>query len=218
MISYPVVHDVLARFRVGQPVLIVDDEREKEGDVAVAAEHITPAAIAFMATYARGLICVPMLGERLDELKIPLMVVDSPIDRAQAAFTVSVDARAGTTTGISAHDRARTIQALIDPCTRPGDLVRPGHVFPLRYAEGGVLRRAGHTEAAVDLAHLAGLYPAAAICEVMNDDGSMARAPELAQFARRHGMAEIRLAEIVEYRRRTEPSAWRPLAVAQPAG
>ena len=217
MISFSAVHDVLASFRLGQPVLIVDDEREKEGDVAVAAEYVTSAVVAFMATFARGLVCVPMLGARLDELEIPLMV-NRPVDSSSAAFTVSVDARAGTTTGISAHDRARTVQALIDPRARPDDLVRPGHIFPLRYADGGVLRRPGHTEAAVDLARLAGLYPAAVICEVMNDDGSMAGAPELAQFSRRHGMAEIRLSEIVEYRRRTEAPPVLPGILARPAG
>src|SRR3712207_1970012 len=154
-------------------VLIVDDEdRENEGDLAVAAEHVTPDAINFMAAHGRGLICMPMLGKRLDELQLPLMVVRNVPSQA-TAFTISVDAKHGVSTGISAHDRYITVKALIDPATTPDDLVRPGHLFPLRYAEGGVLRRAGHTEASVDLAKLAGLYPSAVICEVMNADGSM---------------------------------------------
>lgn len=203
MVSFSAVHDVLARFRIGRPVLIVDEERENEGDVAVAAEHVTPEIIAFMATFARGLICMPMTGERLDELDVPLMV-ESSAGIESTAFTVSVDARRGTTTGISAYDRAATVRALIDPFTRPSDLVRPGHLFPLRAAAGGVLRRQGHTEAAVDLARLAGLYPAATICEVMNDDGTMAAADQLTTFARRHDLLTIRLSDIVEYRLQTE--------------
>jgi 3,4-dihydroxy 2-butanone 4-phosphate synthase/GTP cyclohydrolase II len=203
MVSFGAVHDVLASFRIGSPVLIVDEERENEGDVAVAAEHVTPAVITFMATFARGLVCMPMTGERLDELEIPLMVEGS-VGIESTAFTVSVDARAGTTTGISAYDRAATVRTLIDPFTRPSDLVRPGHLFPLRGAQGGVLRRQGHTEAAIDLARLAGLYPAATICEVMNDDGTMAAADQLTAFARRHSLLTIRLSDIVDYRLQTE--------------
>ena len=178
-------------------VLIVDDpEREDEGDLAIAAEHATAEAIAFMARHARGLICMPMLGSRLDELGIPLM---APGRNGTTAFTVSVDARCGTTTGISAADRARTVQALVDPKSRPCDLVRPGHLFPLRYTEGGVLVRRGHTEASVDLCRLAGLYPAAVICEVMNEDGTMARGRELEAFACKHGVPVVSVAQIAEY-------------------
>src|SRR3712207_3641323 len=185
-------------------VLIVDDEdRENEGDLAVAAEHVTPDAINFMAAHGRGLICMPMLGKRLDELQLPLMVVRNVPSQA-TAFTISVDAKQGVSTGISAHDRYLTVKALIDPGTTPDDLVRPGHLFPLRYAEGGVLRRAGHTEASVDLARLAGLYPAAVICEVMAENGSMARLEELLRFAKRHDIKIITVAQLVEYRRRTE--------------
>jgi 3,4-dihydroxy 2-butanone 4-phosphate synthase/GTP cyclohydrolase II len=191
-------------FRMGRTVLIVDDEdRENEGDLAVAAQFATPEAINFMAAYGRGLICIPMLGERLDRLQIPLMV--SPNGPSQStAFTVSVDARKGISTGISAYDRYLTVQALIDPKSTPDDVVRPGHLFPLRYAEGGVLRRAGHTEASLDLSRLAGLYPSAVICEVMNEDGTMARLPDLLSFAKTHGIKIFTVAQLVEYRRRTE--------------
>jgi 3,4-dihydroxy 2-butanone 4-phosphate synthase/GTP cyclohydrolase II len=198
------VPEAIADFRVGKIVLIVDDEdRENEGDLAIAAEHATPEAINFMAQHGRGLICMPMLGKRLDELQIPLMVIRNGPSQA-TAFTVSVDARHGVTTGISAHDRYLTVKALIDPETRPDDIVRPGHLFPLRYAEGGVLRRAGHTEASVDLAQLAGLYPAAVICEVMKEDGSMARLADLVKFAQQHRIKIFTVAQLVEYRRRTE--------------
>jgi len=185
-------------------VLIVDDEdRENEGDLAVAAQFATPEAINFMAQHGRGLVCMPMLGERLDQLQIPLMVARDGASQA-TAFTVSVDARTGITTGISAYDRYLTVQALIDPKTTPEDVVRPGHLFPLRYAEGGVLRRAGHTEASVDLAKMAGLYPSAVICEVMNADGSMARLGDLVSFATEHKIKMFTVAQLVEYRRRTE--------------
>jgi 3,4-dihydroxy 2-butanone 4-phosphate synthase/GTP cyclohydrolase II len=185
-------------------VLIVDDEdRENEGDLAVAAQFATPEAINFMAAHGRGLICMPMLGERLDELQIPLMVARNGPSQS-TAFTVSVDARAGVTTGISAFDRYLTVRALIDPKATPDDIVRPGHLFPLRYAEGGVLRRPGHTEASIDLAKMAGLYPAAVICEVMNVDGSMARLADLVGFARDHGIKMLTVAQLVEYRRQTE--------------
>jgi 3,4-dihydroxy 2-butanone 4-phosphate synthase / GTP cyclohydrolase II len=198
------IPDAIADYRAGRMVLIVDDEdRENEGDLAIAAEHATPEVINFMAAHGRGLICMPMLGKRLDELQIPLMVVRNVPTQA-TAFTVSVDAREGITTGISAYDRCLTVRALIDPTTTPDDVVRPGHLFPLRYAEGGVLRRAGHTEASVDLARLAGLYPAAVICEVMDDNGQMARLEELVRFADRHAIKVITVAQLVEYRRRTE--------------
>ncbi len=194
----------IADFKVGKMVLIVDDEdRENEGDLAIAAEHVTAGAINFMATHGRGLICMPMLGKRLDELQIPLMVIRNVPNQA-TAFTVPVDAQRGVTTGISAHDRYLTVKTLIDPTSTPEDLVRPGHLFPLRYAEGGVLRRAGHTEASVDLARLAGLYPASVICEVLNDDGTMARRSDLIRFAERHGVNIFTVAQLVEYRRRTE--------------
>jgi 3,4-dihydroxy 2-butanone 4-phosphate synthase/GTP cyclohydrolase II len=198
------ISEAIADFRAGKTVLIVDDEdRENEGDLAVAAEHATPEVINFMAAHGRGLICMPMLGKRLDELQLPLMVVRNVPSQA-TAFTISVDAKQGVSTGISAHDRYLTVKALIDPATTPDDLVRPGHLFPLRYAEGGVLRRAGHTEASVDLARLAGLYPAAVICEVMAENGSMARLEELLRFAKRHDIKIITVAQLVEYRRRTE--------------
>jgi 3,4-dihydroxy 2-butanone 4-phosphate synthase / GTP cyclohydrolase II len=198
------IPEAIADFRAGKMVLIVDDEdRENEGDLAIAAEFVTPEAINFMAAHGRGLICMPMLGKRLDELQIPLMVVRNGPSQA-TAFTVSVDAKQGVSTGISAHDRYLTVKALIDPKSKPDDIVRPGHLFPLRYAEGGVLRRAGHTEASVDLARMAGLYPSAVICEVMNDDGTMARLADLVRFARSNNIKIFTVAQLVEYRRRTE--------------
>lgn len=189
--------------RAGRFVIVVDDEaRENEGDLVIAAEFATPAAINFMAREGRGLICAAMTGARLDELGIPLMV---PPERNRSgfgtAFTISVEARVGVTTGISAHDRARTIAVLIDPASRPDDLVMPGHVFPLRARAGGVLERAGQTEAAVDLARLAGLAPAAVICEIMADDGTMARRPELEVFAARHDLRIVSVADLIAYRR-----------------
>ena len=202
--SFCSIEDAIEEYRQGKMVLIVDDEdRENEGDLAMAAEHATPDAINFMAAHGRGLICMPMLGERLDELQIPLMVERNSLSQA-TAFTVSVDARDGVSTGISAHDRYLTVRALIDPDTRPEQLVQPGHLFPLRYAEGGVLRRAGHTEASVDMSKLAGLDPSAVICEVMNDDGSMARLPDLLRFAATHDIKVFTVAQLVEYRRRHE--------------
>ena len=184
----------------GKMVLIVDDEdRENEGDLVMAAERVTPKAINFIVTHGRGLVCVPMMAERLKELRIPLMVPDNT-SRLTTAFTVSVDALHGTTTGISAHDRSTTIKTLIDPEARPDDLARPGHIFPLRYADGGVLARAGHTEATVDLARLAGLYPAGVLCEVMDEDGSMARMPYLTEFAEKHDVAMVSVADIISYR------------------
>ena len=198
------VEDAVADFREGRFVIIVDDEsRENEGDLAIAADKVTPEAINFMARHGRGLICLPILGKRLDELQIPMMVQDNT-SRFGTAFTVSVEARRGVTTGISAADRATTIKTIIDPNTRPHDLVRPGHMFPLRAVEGGVFARAGQTEASVDLAKLAGLYPAAVICEIMNDDGTMARRPQLERFAAEHGIKILAVADLIAYRRRHE--------------
>ena len=194
-------------------VVVVDDEgRENEGDLTIAAEKITPAAINFMATHGRGLICMPMTGARLDELEIPLQV-DRNTTPMHTAFTVSIEARRGVSSGISAADRAATIRAAIDPKTKPVDLARPGHMFPLRARDGGVLVRAGHTEAAVDLARIAGLYPAGVICEIMSKDGTMARVPELTKFARKHKLLMITVADLIRYRMRTE-STVRLAAVA----
>jgi 3,4-dihydroxy 2-butanone 4-phosphate synthase/GTP cyclohydrolase II len=198
------IQEAIEDYRRGKFVIIVDDEdRENEGDLCIAAQFCDKDAINFMATHGRGWICVPLTGERLDELKIPLMVAENS-SRFGTAFTVTVEAKRGVTTGISAADRATTIRTLIDPLTRPEDLARPGHVQPLRYAEGGVLRRAGQTEASIDLAILAGLYPAAVICEIMRDDGEMARMPDLEVFAERHGLKIISVAQLIRYRRQYE--------------
>jgi len=203
MFKFNTIEEAISDIREGKMVILVGDEdRENEGDVIVAAEKATPEIINFMATYARGLICVPMTGERLDELEIQPMVLDNT-DNHETAFTVSVDYKT-TTTGISAHERAATIAALLSPEAKPSDFRKPGHIFPLRYKEGGVLRRAGHTEGSIDLARLAGLYPAAVICEIMNDDGTMARVPELMDFAEKHGLKIVTIADLIEYRRRTE--------------
>jgi 3,4-dihydroxy 2-butanone 4-phosphate synthase/GTP cyclohydrolase II len=205
-IRFDAIADALAAIRNGESIVVVDDEnRENEGDLICAAQFATPEQINFMATEARGLICLAMEGERLDVLDLPLMV-DRNTDENQTAFTVSVDAgpENGVTTGISAEDRARTIQVAIHPHTRPSDLRRPGHIFPLRARQGGVLKRAGHTEAAVDLARLSGLYPAGVICEIQNQDGSMARLPQLAAYARRHGLRLISIADLIRYRLDTE--------------
>ena len=198
------VEDAIAAIRAGKMVIVVDDEnRENEGDLTVAAEKITPEVINFMARHARGLICLAMTPERLDELEIPLMVPQNS-SRFETAFCVSIEARNGTTTGISAADRATTVLAAIDPRTKSSDLVRPGHIFPLRAQNAGVLVRAGQTEAAVDLARLAGLVPAGVICEIMNEDGTMARVPELSSFASRHNLLMITVADLITYRTRTE--------------
>jgi len=194
------IEEAIEQFRQGRMVIIVDDEdRENEGDLAIAAEMVTPVAINFMARFGRGLICLAMTEERCRQLELPLMVEDntSPFG---TAFTVSIEARGKITTGISAADRAATIQTAIDPVTRPEDLLRPGHVFPLRARRGGVLKRAGQTEASVDLAALAGLKPAGVICEIMNDDGTMARVPDLTKFAREHGLLMITVADLIGYR------------------
>ena len=198
------VQQAIADFKAGRIVIIVDDEdRENEGDFAMAAESVSPEAINFMAAQGRGLICVPMMGSRLEELRLPMMVQDNTA-RLGTAFTVSVDVLKGATTGISAFDRSATIKALIHPDTQPEDLGRPGHIFPLRYMEGGVLVRAGQTEASVDLARLAGMYPAAVICEVMADDGEMARMPQLDRVAEEHDIKIVSVADIIAYRREHE--------------
>jgi 3,4-dihydroxy 2-butanone 4-phosphate synthase/GTP cyclohydrolase II len=202
--QFAAIEDAIAAIKRGEIVVVVDDaDRENEGDLIMAAEAVTPEAIAFFVRHTSGVIVMSMTGERLDQLELPLMVPVNT-ERHRTAFTVSVDARAGVTTGISAVDRAVTIRALVDPATKPADLARPGHIFPLRYAEGGVLKRAGHTEAGVDLARMAGLAPAGVLCEVVNDDGSMARLPQLRRFADDHGLLLISIADLIAYRRRHE--------------
>lgn len=201
---FATIEEALEDIRAGKMVIVVDDEdRENEGDFVMAAEKVTPEAINFMAQHGRGLICLPMTGERLDELKIPPM---TPVNTSaqQTAFHVSIGAKGRITTGISAADRAATILAAVDPATKPEDLSMPGHVFPLRARPGGVLERAGHTEAAVDLARLAGLYPAGVICEILNPDGTMARRPQLEAVASRFGLKMVTVADLIRYRRRTE--------------
>jgi 3,4-dihydroxy 2-butanone 4-phosphate synthase / GTP cyclohydrolase II len=196
------IPDALEDIRAGRMVVVVDDEdREDEGDLTLAAEKVTPDAINFMARYGRGLICLPMTGDRLDELRIPLMVQDEENSaRFGTAFCVPIEAKLGTTTGISAADRSRTVLAAIDPRTRPSDLARPGHMFPLRAVPGGVLQRSGQTEAAVDLARLAGLYPAGVICEIMDEDGTMAHRPSLEAFCRAHDLKMVTVKDLIRYR------------------
>ncbi len=197
------IEEALDDIRQGKIVVMIDDEdRENEGDLIMAAEKVSPEAVNFMATHGRGLICMPMEGKRLDELELPAMVTKNT-DPNGTAFTVSVDHK-DTTTGISAHERAATVSAMLNSATRPEDLRRPGHVFPLRAKEGGVLRRAGHTEAVVDMTRLAGLYPAGVICEIMKDDGTMARLPELIEFCGHHGLKIATIADLIQYRRKTE--------------
>jgi 3,4-dihydroxy 2-butanone 4-phosphate synthase/GTP cyclohydrolase II len=203
-IPFASVEEAIEEFRQGRQIVLVDDEdRENEGDLALPAEKVTPAEINFMAKHGRGLICVALTEDRCDELSLPLM---SAINTSAlgTAFTESIDARRGTTTGISAADRATTVLAAIDPATRSADLARPGHVFPLRARRGGVLVRAGQTEASVDLARIAGLYPSGVICEIMNDDGTMARLPQLAEFCGEHGLKLLTVAELIRYRMRHE--------------
>jgi 3,4-dihydroxy 2-butanone 4-phosphate synthase/GTP cyclohydrolase II len=210
------IEDAIAAIRAGRMVIVCDDEnRENEGDLTIAAEKITPEAINFMARYGRGLICLSMTPERLDELDIPLMVQQNS-STFETAFCVSIEAKATTSTGISAGDRAATVLAAIDPKTRPSDLARPGHMFPLRSRTGGVMVRAGQTEAAVDLARIAGLYPAGVICEIMNEDGTMARVPQLARFAKRHGLLMITIADLIKYRTRTESLVRRAASAKMP--
>lgn len=202
--KFNTIAEAIEDVRNGKIVIVVDDEdRENEGDLLMAAEKVSPAAVNFMATYGRGLICMPVIASRLDELGMPLMVPRSE-DAMNTAFTVSIDAKEGVTTGISAYERATTVQKVLDPSSGPDDFTRPGHIFPLRAKMGGVLRRAGHTEAAVDLAQLAGLYPAGVICEIMNDDGTMARVPELMVFAEKHQLKIITVAELIKYRQNNE--------------
>ena len=203
-------------FREGRMIIVVDDEdRENEGDLTIAAEKVTPEVINFMAKEGRGLICMPMTEERLEELDIPQMVPQNTA-RFETAFCVSIEAKYVTSTGISAADRAATVLAAIDAKTRPADLARPGHMFPLKAVNGGVLVRAGQTEAAVDMARIAGLYPAGVICEILNEDGTMARVPELAKFARRHKLPMITIADLINYRVKTEALVRRVASAALP--
>ncbi len=198
------IEDAVAAIARGEIIVVVDDEdRENEGDLIMAAEAATPETITFFVRHTSGVICAPLTGDRLDELDIPLMVRDNTESHG-TAFTYSVDYVHGTSTGISAADRATTIRSLIDPATRPADLARPGHIFPLRYSEGGVLKRAGHTEAAVDLARLAGMDPAGVLCEIVNDDGTMARVPDLIEFCKVHGLLMVTIAQLIKYRRQNE--------------
>jgi len=201
---FSTIPEAIDEISQGRIVIVVDDaDRENEGDLIMAAEKVTPESIAFIVRYSSGVICLPVVGERLDELEIPLMVTANT-DLRRTAFTVSIDARRGISTGISAADRAATIRAVVDPATKPDDLSRPGHIFPLRYREGGVLKRAGHTEASIDLARLAGLYPAGVLCETVNDDGTMARLPDLVRFAQTHGLKIISIADMIDHRRKRE--------------
>jgi 3,4-dihydroxy 2-butanone 4-phosphate synthase/GTP cyclohydrolase II len=218
------IEDAVEALQAGKIIIVVDDEdRENEGDLTIAAEKVTPEAINFMARYGRGLVCLPMTAERLDALQIPLVVRENT-SRFETAFCTPIDAVGRTTTGISAHDRAATVLAAISPKSRPTDFARPGHVHPLRAQPGGVLVRAGQTEAAVDLARTAGLYPAGVICEIMNEDGTMARVPELTKFAKKHGLLMITIADLIKYRVRNEtlvkrvanaklPTQWGPFRV-----
>ena len=195
----------LEELKAGRFLIVVDDEnRENEGDLVMPAEMVTPEAVNFVVTHARGLLCMPMIGERLDELQMPLMTSLNGSEKNQTAFAVSVDYNVNTTTGISAADRAATILAILDPAVKPEHFTRPGHLFPLRYHPGGVLARAGHTEATIDLCEMAGLYPAGIVCEIMDEDGSMSRLPALEKFAEVHGLKILSIAQIIAQRRRTE--------------
>jgi 3,4-dihydroxy 2-butanone 4-phosphate synthase/GTP cyclohydrolase II len=202
--AFATIPEAIEDVKAGRFIIVVDDEgRENEGDLLMAAEKVTPEAVNFMARHARGLICAPMTGQRLDELKIPMMVGENTSAHC-TAFTVSVEAKQNVTTGISASDRAQTIKILIAPEAKPEDIARPGHIFPLRAREGGVLVRAGHTEATVDMARMAGLYPAGVICEIMNEDGSMSRLPELENFAQQFDINIVSIADLIAYRRHHE--------------
>ncbi len=201
---FSTIDEAVTAIRDGEMVIVVDDaDRENEGDLIMAADRVTAEAMGFMVRHTSGVICMPMLGERLDELQLPLMVANNT-EHHRTAFTISVDARAGTTTGISAADRATTVHTLIERTTKPDDLMRPGHIFPLRYRDGGVLKRAGHTEASIDLARLAGCYPAGVLAEIVNDDGTMARLPELERFAAEHQLLMISIADLIRHRRHQE--------------
>jgi 3,4-dihydroxy 2-butanone 4-phosphate synthase/GTP cyclohydrolase II len=214
--AFAPIDDAIEAFRNGEMIIVVDDEdRENEGDLTVAADKVTTAVVNFMATHGRGLICVALTEERLNELDLPHMVSQNT-SQFETAFTVTIDAKGVTSTGVSAADRAATILATINPRTRPSDLARPGHVFPLKARNGGVLVRAGQTEAAVDLARIAGLYPAGVICEIMNKDGSMARVPELTRFGKRHKLLMITIADLIQYRMRTEGLVKRAATAALP--
>src|SRR5919108_2874245 len=200
---FTTIEDAISSIRRGEVLIVVDDEdRENEGDLTMSAARVTPEAINFMIRHGRGLVCMPVEGKRLDELHLEPMVAQNTSSH-ETAFTVSIDHRT-VTTGISAHERSVTIQKVLDPMARPSDFIRPGHVFPLRAKEGGVLRRAGHTEAAVDLSRMAGLPPAGVICEVLNEDGSTSRLEQLERFADEHGLAIVSIAQIIEHRRRAE--------------
>jgi 3,4-dihydroxy 2-butanone 4-phosphate synthase/GTP cyclohydrolase II len=213
---FATIDQAIGAIREGKMIIVVDDEdRENEGDLTIAAEKVTPDAINFMATHGRGLICMPMTEERLDELDLPLMV-EKNTTTFDTAFCVSIEAKGVTSTGISAADRAATVLAAIDPKTRPSDLARPGHMFPLRARTGGVLVRAGQTEAAVDLSRIAGLYPAGVICEIMNPDGTMSRVPDLTRFARKHKLLMITVADLIQYRMRNEGLVRRVASAALP--
>lgn len=202
--TFAPIEEIIAAARRGEMVIMTDDEdRENEGDLILPAEEATPEKIGFMLRHTSGILCISVTGERLDELELPMMVAQNT-DVRRTAFTVSIDAAEGTTTGISAADRCRTIQAVLDPGTRPGDLARPGHMYPLRYEPGGVLKRAGHTEAAVDIATLAGKYPAGVLAEIMNDDGSVARLPDLERFAKEHDLLIGTIADLIAHRRKSE--------------
>jgi len=204
-VEFDPIEDAIEEIRAGRMVIVVDDaDRENEGDFVMAAGAVTPDAINFMVTHGRGIVCMPCAGWRLDELRIPLMVTVPDPTHHETAFAVSIDARKGTTTGTSAYDRAATVKAITDPTSTSEDFGMPGHVFPLRAQEGGVLKRAGHTEAAVDLAKLAGMFPAGVICEIMHLDGSMARLPDLVDVAREHGLKMVSIADLIEYRRKRE--------------
>src|SRR5215217_3176672 len=210
------IEEAISAIRDGKMIIVVDDEdRENEGDLTIAAEKVTPEAINFMAKFGRGLICIPMTEQRLDELELPLMVAQNTT-QFDTAFCVPIEAKGVTSTGISAADRAATILAAIDPRTRPSDLARPGHMFPLRARKGGVLVRTGQTEAAVDLARIAGLYPAGVICEIMNDDGTMARVPELTKFAKKHKLLMITVADLIQYRMQNEALVRRVASASLP--
>ncbi|MCX7919502.1 MAG: bifunctional 3,4-dihydroxy-2-butanone-4-phosphate synthase/GTP cyclohydrolase II [bacterium] len=214
--KFNTIEEAIQEIKKGKMVVVVDDEdRENEGDLVMAAEKVTPAAINFMAMHGRGLICLPIHAKRLEELQITPMVLKNT-SHLETAFTVSIDAKYGITTGISAQDRAHTIRVVLDPKTKPEDLVKPGHIFPLKAQEGGVLARAGHTEAAVDLAKLAGLYPAGVICEILNEDGTMARVPQLLAFAKRHNLVIITIKDLIAYRRKTEKLVSRAVTVRFP--
>ena len=214
--KFNTIDEAIEDIEQGRMVILVDDEdRENEGDLCMAAEKISPEAINFMAKYGRGLICLSLTPERVDELKLPMMTDDNT-SAFGTAFTVSIEAKKGVTTGISAADRARTITAAIDPKSGPEDLARPGHIFPLRSRRGGVLQRAGQTEGSVDLAKMARLYPAGVICEIMSDDGTMARVPELIEFAKKHGLKIITIKDLIRYRMRTELFVKRLASVKMP--